>query len=75
MYELSTFDKIRIAVGGFLALAGVGVLVYVWATTGFTDLNLAGYGVLFIVVGGVIAMSSKDGHLADEIFNFFNVLK
>lgn len=72
--QFDNFDSLRVAVGLLLALAGIGVIIFVWLN-GFTDLVLAGFGVLLVLVGVVIAMASKDSDLADEIIAFFNVLR
>lgn len=71
---MTTFDYIRVAVGGLLALAGAAVIIYSFIAGIMQHLTLAGFGLLFLLVGIVIARSNKDGHLAEAIFDFFRVL-
>lgn len=71
---LSNFDRLRIGAGAALAIVGLGVLGYSFLIGFMDSLSLAGFGALFVLVGIVIAMSSKDGHLAEEILAFFRVL-
>lgn len=70
----STFDRIRVIAGVVIALIGIGVLVFV-GVTGFTNLVLACFGALFILVGVSVALASKDSDLATEILAFLNIFR